>query len=91
VTDVVVPSPSELVPRSDRTAPTAWALGLFTLAEGRPPVFSDGAWVWSAARTPSQRRAITAEAFSACTAPNRLGGAARLGVPACVLRASTPA
>jgi hypothetical protein len=90
VTEVVVPSPSELVPRSSRAAPTAWALGFFTLAEGRPPLFSDGAWVWTAARTPSARRAITAGAFESCTAPNRMDGADRLDVPACVLATSNP-
>jgi hypothetical protein len=90
VTDVVVPAPSELVPPSGRAAPTAWALGLLTLAVGRPPTFSDGAWVWSAVGTPSARRTISAEAFDACTAPGRLGGAARRGVPACVLEASAP-
>ncbi len=91
VTDVVVPAPSELVPASERAAPTAWALGLLTLAVGRPPVYADGAWVWSAVRTPSSRRTISADAFDACTEPGRLDGAARLGVPECVLASSASA
>ncbi len=91
VTDVVVPAPSELVPASERAAPTAWALGLLTLAVGRPPVYADGAWVWSAVRTPSSRRTIPAAAFDACTAAGRLDRTTRLGVPECVLASSTPA
>ena len=91
VTDVVVPAPSELVPASERAAPTAWALGLLTLAVGRPPVYADGAWVWGAVRTPSSRRTIPAAAFDACTAAGRLDRTTRLGVPECVLASSTPA
>ena len=90
VTDIVVPVPSELVPPADRDAATAWALGIFTLAVGRPPAFSHDAWVWSALRTPSPRRSVGQGAFAACTAPQVLSARPPLAVPACVLAASRP-
>lgn len=90
VTDVVVPAPSELVPSAQRAAPTAWALGLFTLAIGRPPSFADGAWVWRGVGTPSSRRTIPTAAFDACTGAERLYRASSLAVPRCVVSASAP-
>jgi hypothetical protein len=88
VTDVVVPAPDELVPPADRDAATAWALGIFTLAVGRPPRFADGAWVWATARSPAARRSVTAAAFAACTAVSP--GASLRTVPHCVMSASRP-
>ena len=92
VTDVVVPAPSELVPASERAAPTAWALGLLTLAVGRPPVYADGAV--GVERGAARRRPGAPSprpAFDACTAAGRLDRTTRLGVPECVLASSAPA
>jgi hypothetical protein len=90
VTDVVVPSPSELVPPAQRAASTAWALGLLTLAIGRAPSFAEGSWVWHGVGAPSIRRKISAPAFDRCTATKRLDPASPLSVPRCVLAASAP-
>ncbi len=90
VTTVVVPDPAVLVPRTDRTAATAWALGYLTLAVGRAPRLQAGAWEWSGARAPAARRAITRRAFDRCTAPSRLRALGGTAVATCVLRHSVP-
>ncbi|MGO9344418.1 MAG: hypothetical protein ACLP6E_18175 [Acidimicrobiales bacterium] len=86
VTIVVVPDPAGLEPHYSRAASTAWALGMFTLAIGRPPRFEDDAWVWTGVRSPSRRMAITARAFATCTGAGLSVTADPLGVPDCVLR-----
>jgi hypothetical protein len=88
VTYVVVPDPEVLVPREARAAGTAWALGFFTLALGRPPRYDDGAWVWSDVRAPGPSRSISTEAFAGCTSTERFRGPSRLEVPDCVMAAS---
>jgi len=89
VTYVVIPDPAVLVPRSDRAASTAWALGLFTLALGRPPQYRDGVWVWSEVRTPGIRRVIAPHDFDRCTAVGHVRSSSRDSVPACVMAASS--
>jgi len=91
VTDVVVVDPSELVPPADRVAGTAWALGFFTLAIGRPPLFTDGAWVWSGVGVPAALRTIATGAFAGCTTTERYFSPSRDEVPDCVMAASLPA
>jgi hypothetical protein len=88
VTTVVVPDTSNL-PRYERGTDPAAAVGLFTLAIGRAPRFVADAWVWEGVDTPADRRTITQDDFTRCTAEVR-PGAARSAVPACVLAASHP-
>ena len=90
VTYVVIPDPAVLVPHADRDAGTAWALGFFTLAVGRPPQYRAGAWVWSDVRSPGARRAISPQDFVRCTAAGRFRGPSRDAVPDCVSAASFP-
>jgi hypothetical protein len=87
VTFVVLPDPS-LLARYDRgTSPSA-ALGLFTVALGRPPQFRDGAWVWSSVQALGPRLSISSVAFARCTA-DRLGrGGSHESIPDCVMAAS---
>lgn len=89
VTTVVMPEPGSLVPRYSRSASTAWALGFFTLAIGRPPSLVDGSWVWSSVRSAPGRRSITRASFSRCTTPHAEPGRYDLAIPACVMRASS--
>jgi len=91
VTDVVVPDPATLVPPADRDGGTAWALGFFTLAIGRPPRYDDGAWVWSNVRSPAARRSISISAFTGCTTIARYPHGSLKAVPDCVMAASLPA
>jgi hypothetical protein len=88
VTLVVVPEPSALVPRYNRTSGTASALGLFTLAMGRPPQFDHDAWVWTEVQAPGPALAIDGADFARCTS----GPLARPGshqvVPDCVTAAA---
>jgi hypothetical protein len=87
VTVVVVPDPTVLVPRYNRTSSTAAALGYFTAALGRPPRFTADAWVWTDVPSPGRRLAVTAGAVARCmTEP--IGPGSRLSVPDCVLAAS---
>jgi hypothetical protein len=90
VTEVVMPDPAPL-PRYEQGTNPAAALGLFTLAVGRAPRFSDDAWVWGGVRRPGAARSISAAAFAACTASARSDGPGHLAVPDCVLAASRPA
>jgi hypothetical protein len=90
VTYVVIPDPAVLVPHLDRAASTAWALGFFTLALGRPPQFRDGVWVWSDVRSPGARREISAQAFAACATGGNFRGPPRDAVPNCVMAGSYP-
>jgi len=90
VTTAVVPESSQVAPFWNRRVPTAWALAFFTLAIGRPPTFTHGAWVWSDVGTPAARRSIPLPAFAGCTTPQRTAAASRLAVPDCVMDASSP-
>lgn len=86
VTVVVIPDPANL-PRYDQGTNPALAIGLFTLAIGRPPKFVDDAWVWSDVHTPAGRRSISARAFAQCTLPSPT--AARPdSIPGCVMGTS---
>jgi len=86
VTLVVIPDPDPL-PRYDRGTSPPSALGLFTVAIGRPPRFVDDAWVWSGVQVPAPARALSSEAFDRCTTPQlwRSGPAA---VPDCIMATS---
>jgi hypothetical protein len=66
VTQVVIPDPATL-PRYDWGTSTPSAIGLFTLAIGRPPQYVDDSWVWSGVRTPAPARSMSTAAFDACT------------------------
>jgi len=90
VTYLVVPDPQALVPVQDRVAGTAWAIATFTLALGRPPRFSDDAWVWSGVRSPGPSRSISAAAFAGCTSAQRLVHPSPSAVSECVMAASRP-
>jgi hypothetical protein len=87
VTLIVVPDTSSL-PRYEQGTDPAAAIGLFTLAVGRSPRFSDDAWVWSGVQSLGPPLAISDEDFAGCTTPQQLGNVARLAVPECVLAAS---
>jgi len=87
VTDVVVPNPASLA-RYDRGTNPAAAVGLLTVAIGRPPTFHDDAWVWSQVGSLGPLRSISPAAFAACTAPERLTHPGVYSVPDCVLSAS---
>jgi hypothetical protein len=84
VTMVVVPDPSDLEPRYSRVSSTAWALGMFTLAIGRLPLFEDDAWVWTRVRSLDRPLAITARSFATCTSAGLSVTADPQGVPDCV-------
>jgi hypothetical protein len=84
VTVVAVPDPALLVPRYDRSAGTAWALGLFTLAIGRQPVFEGDTWVWTGVRSPGPQIDVTSQVFSGCTNGELLSTSSPEGVPDCI-------
>ena len=88
VTFVVIPDPVTL-PRYDRGTNTPSALGLFTLAIGRPPQYVDDAWVWSGVRTPAPALSIPAPAFDRCTT-DEVWHRGHAAVPSCVMAASGP-
>ena len=87
VTLVVIPDPAYLYPRYDRGASTAWALGAFTLAIGREPVYEHQAWVWSGVDDPGASLSIPVTGFARCTAAD-VYEKAPLAVPECVSTAS---
>jgi hypothetical protein len=87
VTTIVVPDPAPL-PRYDQGTAPAAAIGFFTLATGRAPLFTDDAWVWSdvsSARTPLS---LTSQRFATCTAQDRLRSSAPQEIPECILDAA---
>jgi hypothetical protein len=88
VTLVVMPDPGNL-PRYDRGTSPSSALGLFTVALGRPPHFVDDAWVWSGVGTPGPVLSVAGPAFDRCTGP-ALGRGDPEAVPDCVLAAAHP-
>jgi hypothetical protein len=90
VTLVVVPEPSALVPHYDRTSGTASALGLFTLAIGRPPQFDYDAWVWTSVQVPGPPLAIGAADFARCTSGPLTRSGSHQVVPDCVTDAAHP-
>jgi hypothetical protein len=89
VTWIVVPDPA-LLPRYERGTGAATAVGLFTLAVGRPPAYRDGAWAWSGVGTPSPARSITGGAFTSCTAAPDSAASPHLAVPDCLMASSRP-
>lgn len=89
VTMVVVPEPAVLVPRYDRAASTAQALGLFTLAIGRRPSFTAGAWVWSDVQMPARPLSVSTPAFGRCTSAAFWQHGAEESVPDCVFAHSS--
>ncbi len=65
VTTVVVPDQPGLPPyEQGRSA--AYAVGLFTAALGRPPVYQHAAWVWAGVSHMGAPVPMTAAAFGAC-------------------------
>lgn len=88
VTLVVIPDPATLA-RYDRGTNTPSALGLFTLAIGRPPQYVDDSWVWSEVRTLAPALSISTPAYDECTTEEvwRRGHAA---LPDCVMAESQP-
>ena len=90
VTIVVVPDQSVL-PTYDRGTNPASALGLFTLAIGRPPQFHDDAWVWNGVQSLSPRLVTATDAFDRCTGIPLLGAESGLAVTSCVVVKSHPA
>jgi hypothetical protein len=95
VTVIAVPDPAAL-PRYERGAFPATALGLFTLATGRAPGFRHDAWIWGDLARLGPRREVPAAAFERCVtgvpgADGRDRHAVLAGVPACVMSASRPA
>jgi len=89
VTTIVMPDPRTL-PRYEQGTNPASALGLFTLAVGRAPVYVDRAWVWTGVRSPAMRRSVVAAAFDRCTSTVRGFGPSPQTVPDCVLSVSQP-
>jgi len=89
VTLIVIPDPATLA-RYDRGTNTPSALGLFTLAVGRPPQYVDGSWVWSGVRTPAAVLSISTPAFDRCTT-DEVWRDSHEAVPDCVTAASQPA
>jgi hypothetical protein len=89
VTIVVVPDPVGL-PRYDQGTGPAAALGLFTLAIGRPPGFTDDAWVWIGVQAPDPSRAISTSAFARCTNTPLSGATSGRALTSCVMSSSEP-
>ena len=87
VTDVVIPDPA-FVPRYERVTSPAAAVGLLTVAVGRRPQYTAGAWVWGHVRTLAPPRSISAAAFTGCTLPGLSARTSPLRVPDCVIAAS---
>jgi hypothetical protein len=87
VTIVVIPDPAGL-PRYDLGTNPALAIGLFTLAVGRPPQFHDDAWVWNDVPTPAGIRSISAPAFYRCTLSPPTAARPQ-AIPGCVMATST--
>jgi hypothetical protein len=81
VTTIVVPDQPGL-PLYEQGRSVAYAVGLFTAAVGRPPVYDHSAWVWSGVTRTGPAVAVTGAAFDACVATTDSGS-----VPACVLAA----
>ena len=90
VTIVVLPDPTSL-PRYDRGTSPASAIGLLTLAIGRPPDFVDDAWVWSEVQSPGPQMSVTAANFDRCTSGYYSGGAGLDGVAECIAKDANPA
>ena len=89
VTIVVVPDPTG-VPRYDQGTDPAAALGLFALAIGRPPQFTDDAWVWADVQSPGPSLVTSLQAFDRCTGVPLGGGASGNQLTSCVIAKSHP-
>jgi hypothetical protein len=81
VTTIVVPDQPGL-PLYEQGRSVAYAVGLFTAAVGRPPVYDHSAWVWSGVTRTGPAVSVTAAAFDACVTTTDNGS-----VPACILAA----
>ncbi len=84
VTVVAVPNPALLVPKYDRSSGTAWALGLFTLAIGRQPIFEGDTWVWTGVGSLGPQIQVTDQVFNRCTSGELLKISAPEEVPDCI-------
>jgi hypothetical protein len=81
VTTIVVPDQPGL-PLYEQGRSVAYAVGLFTAAVGRPPVYDHSAWVWSGVTRAGPAVSVTAAAFDTCVTTTDNGS-----VPACILAA----
>ena len=79
VTTIVVPDEPELPLTRRRSA--AYAVGLFTAAMGRPPVYDHSAWVWSAVAAQVPPDAINQTGFNACVTGAASRVSSRRAVP----------
>jgi hypothetical protein len=87
VTTVVVPDQSVL-PLYERGRSNAYAVGLFTAALGRRPVYGAGAWVWSVASdTAAAPVSLSDAAFATCVTGPPSTTPSPEAVPTCVLGA----
>jgi hypothetical protein len=84
VTTVVVPD-QDALPLYERGRSNAYAVGLFTAALDRRPVYRDSAWVWSAGSDPSPPMSVTDTAFTACVTGPPSTAASPQAIPTCVL------
>jgi hypothetical protein len=89
VTTVVVPNDAALSRYEQGTNPAA-ALGLFTLAIGRSPIYQADAWVWRDVGNLGPSLQIDAAAFAGCTTSGRFLAPSHQAVSECVLAAARP-
>lgn len=89
VTTVVVPDQPGL-PSYDQGRGIPYAVGLFTAALGRQPIYWHSAWVWSSIRSRHAPVPITIaqRRFDTCTAGPMAAEPSPLSVPDCILAAS---
>jgi hypothetical protein len=87
-TTVVVPNQTGR-PAYDQGTHTAYALGLFTAALGRPPHYVDRAWVWSDVTRLQPQRHMDTQSFQACVTGGGLGFQKAGAVPPCVMAGSS--
>ena len=83
VTTVVVPEQSDM-PSYNSGRPVPYAVGLFTVALGQPPIQQSKAWVWNDVRHAPSAMAVSPSDFAACIGGNGSRSTA-LAVAACVL------
>ena len=91
VTDVVVAAPGGPVAPFGRPSSAAWGLAVLTAALGRPPVPSQGAWVWTEVGTAGPALSLPASAFARCTSPAVYDRPSAMAVPDCVMAAGRAA
>jgi hypothetical protein len=86
VTTIVVPDEPNR-PAYDQGRSNAYAVGLFTAAMGRPPVYGHSAWVWSSVGALGRPVPMSEAAFAGCTT-GAMSATSPQAVPACVLAAA---